>query len=104
MKIKKTIEEIKKQFCIGVDYSDNKDMTAMCIYDKQAEMVIKALEKEISKNVSGLRTKVKALDVETKQVLTYDCAKCPSCGKWLSQVNRYCQYCGQRLDWEVCRE
>lgn len=101
MKIKKTIEEIKKHFYIGVDYSDNKDMTVMCIYDKQAEMVIQALEKQIPKNVSGLRTKVKALDVETKQVLTYDCAKCPSCGKWLSQVSKYCEYCGQKLDWEV---
>jgi hypothetical protein len=43
--------------------------------------------------------KVKALDIETKQVVTYDCAPCPVCGRWivLSSQTRYCEYCGARI-------
>lgn len=47
-------------------------------------------------------THVKALDEETNKVLTYTCAKCPACDKWLvaNPNHKYCQYCGQLLMWE----
>lgn len=105
MNLKEVISQLEDLQGHCQEWWDKDDEDSIWERDVQAlDVAMEVLEKEISKNVSGLRTKVKALDVETKQVLTYDCAKCPSCGKWLSQVNRYCQYCGQRLDWEVCRE
>lgn len=46
-------------------------------------------------------THVKAFDGEDK-VLTYNCAPCPNCGKWIvaNISNKYCNHCGQALKWE----
>ena len=42
--IEKTIEDIQKQFKgIGIDYTNGKDMTAVCILGDKAEIVIEAL-------------------------------------------------------------
>lgn len=44
---------------------------------------------------------VKALDIETKQVLTFPTVSCPNCGKRIlvNHSHRYCVYCGKRLEW-----
>ena len=42
--IEKTIEDIQKQFKgIGIDYTNGKDMTAVCVLGDKAEIVIEAL-------------------------------------------------------------
>ena len=42
--IEKTIEYIQKQFKgIGIDYTNGKDMTALCLLGESAEIVIEAL-------------------------------------------------------------
>jgi hypothetical protein len=64
-------------------------------------LAIIALEKQISKKVDGDKVKVKALDVETEQILTYSCLPCPSCEKWITENNKYCPHCGQRIDWDA---
>jgi len=63
------------------------------------EIAIEALEKQIPMKVTGYKTKVKARDIETNEIMTYDCMRCPSCEKWLSQNYKHCSHCGQRLDW-----
>lgn len=46
--------------------------------------------------------KVKAFDGEDK-VLTYRCAPCPVCARWLTvnPSHRYCEYCGQAVKFSV---
>ncbi len=66
---------------------------------KENVKLSQALEKQTPKKVVGQAVKVKALDVETEQVLTYPCLPCPSCVKWITQNNKYCAKCGQLLDW-----
>lgn len=65
------------------------------------DLVVEALRKQMPMKVTGIKTQVKARDVETNEIMTYDCMRCPNCGKWLSQNYKYCSYCGQKLDWEV---
>ena len=66
---------------------------------KQAfEVSIEALKKQIPKAITGAKSRVKALDVETKKVLTYECSPCPNCEAWISKVYKYCPHCGQRVE------
>ena len=53
----------------------------------------------------GTPTHVKAFDGEGK-VLTYRCYPCPNCSKWLidNENNKYCQWCGQELDWLIDKQ
>ena len=41
---------------------------------------------------------VKAFDGSDK-VVTYRCAPCPACGKWLAvnPAHKFCQWCGQAV-------
>ena len=41
----------------------------------------------------------KALDVETKQVLTYEVEPCDVCGKWhvVASSVRFCEWCGAKI-------
>lgn len=64
------------------------------------DLGIQALEKQIPRTTEITNIKVKALDIETEQVLTYNCSPCPSCSKWLTTIDKYCQYCGQAIDWK----
>lgn len=45
---------------------------------------------------------VKALDIESKKVVTFPTVPCPNCGKWLlvNPYHRFCMYCGERLEWK----
>lgn len=63
-------------------------------------VALEALEKEVPKRVTKRDIKVKALDVETEQILTFICGKCPNCTKWISQNNNHCPHCGQKVSWE----
>ena len=46
-------------------------------------------------------SKVKAVDVETKEIRTYPVVRCPSCDKpmTLYKERKFCEKCGQALDW-----
>ncbi|HHY26432.1 MAG TPA: hypothetical protein GX523_06740 [Desulfitobacterium dehalogenans] len=50
-RLTEAISSIQNQYEIGIDYSDGKDMAAICLIDGQAETVIKALSEfsELSK-------------------------------------------------------
>ncbi len=41
---------------------------------------------------------VKAFDGD-EEVVTFRCAKCPSCGKWLAAnpAHKFCEWCGQAV-------
>lgn len=65
-----------------------------------AKMAIEALEKQMPKKIVGTEVKVKALDVETEQVLIYECSPCPTCGKWETRNSKHCRSCGQKLEWD----
>ncbi len=62
------------------------------------DLAIEALEKQIAKKAKSTGMKFKALDVETKEVVMYECSPCPSCEKWISKIYKYCQHCGQRIE------
>lgn len=49
---------------------------------------------------------VKALDMETKKVVTFPTVPCPNCGKWIlvNHNHRFCEYCGEQLEWEESGE
>lgn len=73
------------------------------IYDEAADL----LEKQIPKKIAyeGEPSHVKAFDGKNK-ILTYECYPCPNCGRWVvaNTSRKYCEYCGQMLDWEVVKE
>ena len=87
MKIEqKAIEEIQNQFkCIGIDYTNNKDVTAIAVaHGEMAEAVIKALEKQIPK---------KPIYKENGNI------ECPSCNCEALRYHNYCWNCGQASKW-----
>lgn len=62
----------------------------------------KALEKQIPMQVNLTEvSKVKAVDVEIKEIYTYPVVRCPSCDKpiTLYKERKFCEHCGQALDW-----
>ena len=65
---------------------------------QSVNLAIEALEKQIAKKAKSTGMKFKALDVETKEVVMYECSPCPSCEKWISKIYKYCQHCGQRIE------
>ena len=72
-------------------------------YVEVLKETITALEKQLPKKIPAVNTPchVKAFDSDTETVYTYSCVNCPVCSKWIvANVNhKYCQYCGQALDW-----
>ena len=75
---------------------DNSDIT------EAIEYAIKALEKQIPMQVNLTEvSKVKAVDVEIKEIYTYPVVRCPSCDKpiTLYKERKFCEHCGQALDW-----
>ena len=52
------------------------------------------------------KTFVKALDIETKEIVTYPTVPCPNCGKYIlvNHYHKFCMYCGERLEWEESEE
>lgn len=62
------------------------------------EYLIDLLERDTPMQVRNQRVNVKALDVETEEVVTFASVACPKCGKWLLEINNFCQHCGQRLE------
>lgn len=80
---------------IGIDYTESKDMTAVCLVGEQAEATILALQKQIPQ---------KPIESE------YEGFICPACnGGFIfsphvaespHQHFNYCNECGQKLDWD----
>lgn len=72
-------------------------------YTTALGIAVQALEKQLPKKIPAVKTPchVKAFDSDTETVYTYSCVNCPVCSKWIvANVNhKYCQYCGQALDW-----
>ena len=44
MKPEELAAKLRDQLTLGIDYSSGKDMTVVCFYEKDAEIIIKALE------------------------------------------------------------
>ena len=88
----------RESFCHRDDFDD------MFLQDIEALKIgISALEKQVPKKITAVNSPchVKAFDSESETVYTYSCINCPVCSKWIvANVNhKYCQYCGQALDW-----
>lgn len=81
---KDTINEIRRQYQIGIDYSSGKDHTTICIFDEQAEAVIKAVNKQMPKEA-----------LISKR--SHYCMECPECGSYATLIDNYCWKCGQAL-------
>jgi len=62
-----------------------------------AKMAIDALEKQIPKKAIKTGMEFKAVDVDTKKVVMYECSPCPNCKKWITKLYLYCPHCGQRI-------
>lgn len=62
------------------------------------DLLIELLERATPLRADGMKTEVKALDVETEEVMTFECTPCPKCTKWLIKVKNYCPNCGQRIE------
>lgn len=62
------------------------------------EEIKQAREKQIPKKTSKTDMEFKALDVDNKEVIMYECAPCPSCEKWITKIYKYCPHCGQRIE------
>ena len=66
------------------------------------EIAVAALEKQMPKRFCCNKpTQVKALDSENGTVCAFTCKPCPACGKWIvdNVSHKYCEHCGQALDW-----
>ncbi len=61
-------------------------------------LIIALGEMQVPKKINGPKTKVKALDVETQVVRTFECSPCPSCDKWITKIYNFCPHCGQRIE------
>jgi Zn finger protein HypA/HybF involved in hydrogenase expression len=100
-KYKEAIKEIRKQFNdIDIDYSSDKDVTAIAIlHGETAEKVIEAIQKQIPKKPK-CKTGGRYMgdDVDDNDYLS--CPKCKSqLGVNLIYFN-YCPNCGQSIDKE----
>ena len=101
----KTYEQVTEK-----DYLALKDRPIyadiICYSKKEYEEYDSAIEKQKAMKIkTNSSSKVKAFDGEDK-ILTYDCYPCPNCGKWITaNVNhKYCEWCGQKLDWSDIEE
>lgn len=95
MKIEQqAIEEIQNQFkCIGIDYTNNKDVTAIAVaHGPMAEAVIKALEKQIPKEPSHHKDSYHGYALQWHI--------CPVCSNEVGSNVNYCIKCGQALKWD----
>ena len=71
-------------------------------YTVAMDEAIKAVEKQIPKPIVAKKlnepvTIGRATFCKGTTIL----AMCPSCGGWVNKHHRYCQECGQAIDWEV---
>ena len=95
MKIEqKAIEEIQNQFkCIGIDYANNKDVTAIAVaHGEMAEAVIKALEKQVPKEA-------KTQGISGEGCWIIKCPECETVMEGMRNVANYCCKCGQAIKW-----
>lgn len=70
--------------------------------EDEMKIAFEALEKQIPMQVNLTEvSKVKAVDVEIKEIYTYPVVRCPSCDKpiTLYKERKFCEHCGQALDW-----
>lgn len=83
--IESTIDYIKTNYeklNIGIDYSNGKDHTAITLLDKQAELVIKALQEKAERE-EGCATCNKPSLFIKQHKFPY----CPHCGRKLGENN-----------------
>lgn len=62
------------------------------------DLIIHLLKKEIPMKADSMKSKVKAVDVESKEIHTYECTPCPKCQKYITKIYRYCPHCAQRVE------
>ena len=104
MTTEKAIEQLKSLIQDRESKVHRDDFDEVFEQDIEALKVgISALEKQVPKKITAINSPchVKAFDSESETVYTYSCINCPVCSKWIvANVNhKYCQYCGQALDW-----
>lgn len=57
-------------------------------------LIISLAKTQIPLKLTGQTSTVKTFDVETKEVRTYKCTPCPTCGKWITKIYNFCPHCG----------
>lgn len=107
-------EIISQMDGIGVDYTEGKDETAVCIRGDRAESVIEALQKRKKRPVILQKPFPKMNDRKRKELgITWRNYVCPSCEHPTGITDKteelkqgipfyhpkFCVECGQALDW-----
>ena len=85
-KVRETIEDFKEivlmSSAMGFDITSG-----------QCDLIIEALEKQLPKKPIEIN------DAYTPKIGEFRVAKCPNCGKEVSDRFDVCLECGQKLDW-----
>lgn len=59
--------------------------------------LIDLIKRDTQMKVNDEKVDVKALDVDSNEVVTFECTPCPKCTKWLLIIDNFCKHCGQRI-------
>ena len=89
----------------GTAHMLNDEYCIYCADEKTVNKVKEAVDKQKPLKVNGNTiSKVKAVDIEAGQVYTYSVVRCPVCNApmTLHKEKKYCEKCGQALDWSDC--
>ena len=62
-----------------------------------AAEIRQVLEKQVPKKIIKTGMEFRAVDVETKEIYTYECYPCPECEKWIIKIYKYCPHCEEKL-------
>ena len=74
------------------------NMAGLLQITNSASEISQILEKQIPKKIIKTGIKCKAVDVETKEIMTYECYPCPNCEKWITKIYKFCPNCGQKIE------
>lgn len=83
-------DEIRNQINIGFDHTDGKDKTVLAFYDSDAEIILKAFEKQIPKKPRYY--------IDNWGHNRPGCPGCPR-NEILYVGQKYCKVCGTKIDW-----
>ena len=106
--IESTIDYIKTNYeklNIGIDYSNGKDHTAITLFDKQAELVIKTLQEKLEREKGCEYCNKKTCENCGQGNQSY-CNSCKHQKSWMDReisfkywvsLHNYCPHCGRKL-------
>lgn len=85
----------------------NDDYAIYCADEETFLKVKQAVERSQKMRVNtAVTSKVKAVDLENNEIHTYKVVRCPKCDKPMTLYvwRKFCESCGQALDWSEFRE